>query len=265
MTRKHKPKEHRPREEPPLPPPPRPVRARRGRGLLRGCLVLLLIPHIWCGAFLPAWGVVRLVDFLHFRLAGFVVPGLVSRVEARHGRGGAYHQVYYTYRFRGHEYPADTRVDGPDPGGLAEGQSVEVRVLPGPGLGPQLLVPGAVGPGDDLWKMALFTLVWDGAMMVIVWPNCIRPLRQRSLVRAGLATPGRVTDREEGDRRKPYRVHYRYRPPSETEDRQGVMTVTKDEHYEVQVGDQLNVLYHPRKPRRSLLHRFAAYEAVPPA
>jgi hypothetical protein len=257
----------RPPHEETLPPPPRSVRARRGRGWVRGCLLLMLVPHVWCGALLPLLALHHLAGFLRFRLFGTVVPGRVHSLYRSHHRGTSYH-VRYTFVLRGGQREAEATVDEPAFGRLAAGDPVEVRVLAGSSVGPELLVDGARGPGGDLWKMWLFIAFWDGVLLVFVWQACIPPLRQRGLVRNGVTVLGLVTDKQQRKgKQSSYKVHYRYKAPTpdapgESVEWPGVMSVPEKDYDGLRIGERVMVLYDPRKPRRSLLYRCADYEVV---
>jgi hypothetical protein len=254
-----------------LPPPPRLVRPRPKRGWVRGGLFLLLIPHIWIGLLLPGLLVAWLARALHFSLFSDVVPGRVTRLEVRRSKTGPNYHVAYTYPLQGMDNTDEDSIDEAAFHRLAQGDEVQVRVLAGSSASPQLLEPGARGPWGDLGSMLFVTVFWDGLMMFLVWPAVIRPLRQRSLVRFGLVATGEVTDKSLfGNRPPTYRIRYLFDTPAGPDgpgdaSLPGKMFVEKSDYDEVRIGDTVTVLYDPRKLRRSLLYRFAAYEALPAA
>jgi hypothetical protein len=262
--KKHTP--HRP-EPPALPPPPRQSRPRRKRGAFLACLPLLLIPHMWCGALLPFWGVRELVDVVRFYQYGHVVPGRVQRLWTSRGKGGPSHHVAFTHELAGAEGSAEVTVNQAAYGRLAVGDAVEVRVLPGFRLGPQLLADGAPSPASNLWGVLVATVVWDGFMALFVCVAIMPPLRQRNLVRLGVAVPGRVTNKEvkRGGKSTTYHVYYCYTapaptPPGEDREYQAEMMVREEDYDDVLVEQRLTVLYDPRKSRRSLVYQCADYE-----
>jgi hypothetical protein len=250
-----------------LPPPPRRTRRRRGRGALRGFLPLLLLPHMWCGALLPLWTVRELVDVVRFYHYGHVVPGQIQRLHIDRGKGGPYHRVVYTYPLAGAEGTGEATVDEAVYGWLAVGDAVEVRVLPGFRVGPQLLVEGTRGPAIKVWELFVITLIWDGLMAVFVCLAIVPPLRQRKLVQLGVAAPGWVTNKyETKGKGHSYNVCYRYTAPApatpgEDMEYQAEMTVRGEDYDRVRAEDRVTVLYDPRKPRRSLVCQCADYEA----
>jgi hypothetical protein len=244
------------------------MRARKGRGALRGCLLLLLVPHIWCGALLPLMGLYQLAELVRFHTFGYVREGRVQRLRTERGKGGPYYRVEYTFELPTGMGTGEATVDEAAFSRLAVGDIVNVRFLPGFRAGPQLLADGARSPASDLWKIWLFIVFWDGAMLVLVWPGVVRPLRQRSLVRHGVAVPGRITDKYETKNQRPkgYRVRYSYSAPApgpsgEDMEYQRVMYIREEDYNRVRAEDRVIVLYDWRKPRRSLVYECADYEA----
>jgi hypothetical protein len=263
-------KKHAPRqpELPELPPPPRQLRNRRRRGALWAFLPLLLIPHMWCGAMLPFWGLRELVDVVHFYQYGHVVPGRVQRLWTSRGKGGPSHHVGFTHELAGAEGTGEVTLNEAAYNRLAVGDAVEVRVLPGFRLGPQLLVDGAQSPASNLWGMLVATVFWDGFMALFVCIAIVPPLRQRKLVRLGVAVPGQITNKQEkrGGKSTTYVVCYCYMapaptPPGEAIEYQAEMAVRSKDYDDVLVEQRVTVLYDPRKPRRSLVYQCADYEA----
>jgi hypothetical protein len=251
-------------------PPPRRVRARPWRSWAWGFLIFL-VPHVWVGVFLLGAAVFELVETVRFSLYSHDVPGRVSRLEVRRSKGRVSHWVHFTYREGLTDARAEAAVDEAGFGLLAEGQVVDVRILPGSRAGPYLLARGVSGPWAKLGAWWMITLFWDGFMAFLVW-NAFGPrLRHRSLVRHGVAARGEVTDVVEnrpsrGPRTFTIRYHFRAPPPDGVEEAewQGKMTVKKLGPVEAPVGSRHTVLYDPRRPRRSLLYRFADYQALAP-
>jgi hypothetical protein len=101
-------------------------------------------------------------------------------------------------------------------------------------------------------------------------------LRQRALVREGVAVEGVVVGKEAGSgggrsgsvqfcyRAPRYGVADRYKDRAAVADKewQVRMAVSRADFEAATVGAAVTVLYDPRQPSRSLLYAFAEYEAV---
>jgi hypothetical protein len=264
-----------------LPPVPRLVGARPGRGWLRGCLPLLLIPHVWIGIGFPIFLAVKLMGAIHFHLRGEVVPGRVTQLASHQGsKGRRSFSVCYTYQLGGAEQAAESSIDEAGFGRLTEGDPVQVRVLAGSSQGPQLLAAGAPSAWAELGGMLFFVLGWDGLLLIGFWPRSVRPLLQRALVRHGAATAGDITAKEPHTAKgsTTYKVRYRYRTPPlprndaalTTDEATGrewerTMTVTGGDYPVVAVGARVTILYYRRWPRWSIVYRCAAYRTLPPS
>jgi hypothetical protein len=261
-----------------LPPPPRRVEARPGRAWLRRCLPLLFIPHVWIGLGLPIVAAVNVLGMIDFHLRGEVVPGRVTNLATHTSRkGGRSFSVSYTYQAGGAEHTAESPIYEAGFGLLAEGDPVQVRVLPGSSRRPQLLAPGAPTEWSGWGGVLFFMLGWDGLLLVGFWPRSVRPLLQRTLVRSGAATDGSITakDTQTVKGTTYYKVRYRYRTPVAPRADAGVltdeatgrdwertMTVEEEDYTAVSVGTRVTVLYSRWWPWWSIVYRCAAYRVL---
>jgi hypothetical protein len=207
---------------------------------------------------------------------GVTVDGEVtgkSDLPERGVRGG---RLKFTYHVRGEEYSAEDTVDEDALDSLHVGAAVKVRVLSGWPDHPQLVEPsGRAGRGRGLW---LGLAVLGNVALGTLFRRCLRePLRQRALVREGVATEGVIVRKEvRGGRRLSRAIQFCYRAPRYGVAREGdeVRAAVADKEWQVrmpvgrvdfeaaQVGDAVTVLYDPRQPSRSLIYPFADYEAV---
>ncbi len=254
-----------------LPPPPRAAARRPGRRGLLGhapltvrllCLggLGLLLVALWLVA--SSWVVRRF---------GMTVPGEVA-ARSPGPKGTREGRVQFTYVVKGQEYSAEEAVDEAALDRLHSGAQVQVRVLSAWPSRPLLVEPaGHAGRGNGV--ALAFALLGNVALGVLL-RRCLRePLKQRALVREGIATEGVVVRKEVGSgRRASWGVQYCYRAPRHgaapavaDKEWQVRMAVGRADFEAVQVGATVLVLYDPRQPSRSVIYPFAAYEAIDPS
>src|SRR5205823_12903953 len=95
----------------------------------------------------------------------------------------------------------------------------------------------------------------------------------RRLIRQGAAASATIIEKKEiAGRPSRHTIHYEYRVPSEAVDGQVLSTpvlltasmkVRPQDYQQAQIGDQVVVLYHPERPRRSVIYRYSDYGCVP--
>jgi hypothetical protein len=261
-------------------PPPRPVQ-RRG-GWQSGCglwfLRLFLLPHTLAGVWLLAMATASTVLWVGVLLLGTEVAGnVVRKTEHRSRKGGVYREVEYSFLVDGVEYTGKVSPDADGYAALQEGQPITVRALPwAPGGGDSI---GGFGrrhwprmPGcSPFWDVTWFwfiALFWNGILSVFLWQAYVRPWFQRRLLRHGLPATGVVLQARSGTNRgtRFLRVRYEYTPaPGDAgADRlyAGSVTATGPGFPAFEEGDELTVLYDPRRPRRSVPYRLADYEVT---
>ena len=252
-----------------LPSPPRLARRRPGRRRLLGHVPLLvwllcaigfglLLLTLWIAG--SAWAI---------SVFGMTVDGEVKArlpVPIRGDRGGRVKFIYYV---KEKEYSAEDTVDEAAFAELHAGMAVKVRVLSGWPTHPLLIEPA--GRSDRGWGFYL-ALAWLGniALVLLVRLCLRRPLRQRALVREGVATDGVIVGKEAGSGWRPsLEVQYSYQAPrygTALADRewQVRMPVSREDFEAAHVDAAITVLYDPRQPSRSMIYPFADYEAVGP-
>jgi hypothetical protein len=202
---------------------------------------------------------------------GSVVPGTVTGKSASEPPQPPSYRVRFTYHFKGQERTAEAAVDEATLDRLYVGLDVKVKVL---GLWPDR--PRLWDPrGRVSWDATCLlagSLLWTAAAAVLLWRSLRKALRQRELVRDGVATAGWVVRKAAG------RVHYGYRAPQFGVGRQVgaagdgaavaerewqvVMPVRHGDFEAVQPGETVLVLYDPHQPSHSVIYPFADYAAV---
>lgn len=253
-------------------PTPRPIRRRAGHGWFIGCANVFILPHTIIGIVALAGVVWMTLLALAVTVAGAVVPGQVTDRTSSRGKSGTTYRVTYTYRLGEMVHTGGAVVPEAAYQHLPKGAAVEVRVLPVlPEATAYLEGVGATSRWADLGGFWFFALFWNGVTSVFVWMLFIWPWLLRGVVRWGVPTKGRVTGKDERrGKSTSYHVSYTYQVPQivdglETgtlEERTGTMQVRFEDYKMAQEGDRVTVLYHPRRPGRSLIYRYAAYEVV---
>jgi hypothetical protein len=91
----------------------------------------------------------------------------------------------------------------------------------------------------------------------------VRPWRQRNLIRFGQAAVARVTEVTSWPEKQNtvYGVRYEFTPGVHGDPpvRGSVRVTHPRSAADVAVGDELTVIYDPRRPRRNVLYRFAKF------
>jgi Protein of unknown function (DUF3592) len=252
-------------------PTPRRVAAREGCAY--GCglwaVRLFCLPHTLVGPFIAYQAVRAVILSLGVLLAGVEVEGTVTRKAETQHRKGPYYSADYVFTVDHAQYTAQTMLDADEYASLHEGQPIPVRVWEAfPQSGHW---PGVSGspPYGSVVGLCLGALFWNGMVSFIVWKFYLRPWRRRRLVRYGVPAVGRVHEvRVSQEKGGPaYRVYYTFTAgPSELfggRQSGSVRVSPPNDASDVKAGDVLTVLYDPKRPRRSLLYRFADHKAVP--
>jgi Protein of unknown function (DUF3592) len=252
-------------------PTPRPVWYRNGA--VQGCgqwfLRLFILPHTLAGVGLVVATVCAIVMHVAILFVGTEVDGrIVGKIEEP-GEDRRQHSLEYTFQLDGDDYRSQARVDAEDYPAAKVGDPISVRTLRWfpeiahwprvPGYSPLLTVAG----------LLCFSVFWNGLLSVFAWRAYLRPWRHWRLVRYGRPARGivRRVERRVSEGPATVRVHYAYTtPPGDKPTRvvAGSMSGSGPEADAIEVGSVVTVLYLPRKPRRSLLYRFAAYRAAAP-
>jgi hypothetical protein len=261
-----------------LPPPPRLVRRRPGRHGLLGHVPLAVWLLCLAGAgllVLAVWLVVRPWLITQF---GMTVSGEVTGKSplSERARAGV---VQFRYYVQEQKHEGEDTVAGEAFDRLHPGSPVKVRVLPAWPDDPVLVEPASrAGRGSGV--LLVLALLGNLALAILVRAYLREPLRQRALVREGVATGGVIVSKEAGSgRRTSWAVQYTYRAPRyglphggdgdgravAEKEWQVRMAVSQEDHEAAQVGAAMTVLYDPRQPSRSLVYDFATYEAVSPS
>ena len=262
-----------------------PRRAKRRKiGMQNGCIQLFIVPHTLVGIGL----ICSLLLQIAVMLFGTIAPGTITDLTShRSSKGHATYHAHYEYRWNGVRYAGKNQVDADDYFLARKGQSVAIKILPlAPGWGEIVMIPGASNRGM-IGVQLFITLFWNGIVGVFYVAMYGPLVKDKSLVRNGVATTGRIIEKTiSRGKSTSYHVEYEYvaaassdgAPESPWGNARGVetvrsqtsenapirakMTVPKDEYEGLERGQKFTVLYDARKPRRSVIYRFANYSAV---
>jgi hypothetical protein len=255
-----------------LPPPPRAVRRRAGHGWFIGCTHLFILPHTLGGIFLLGLLAVTVAGLVSVTFFGSEIPGRIVELQARKGKRGTNYYVSYRYQVGDSFHQLEVPIDADGYQTLQKDAAITVRVLmTAPIFAPQLLVPG-VHPWREAAGIVFAALFWNGIMSVFLWTLYVEPWRLRRLVKLGTPTTGVITGKEvRRGKNTSWIIKFDYQAPIEagpgmeflgSTTMKSKMSVREADFQAAEVGDQVTVLYHPLRPRRALIYRFADYEAV---
>jgi hypothetical protein len=254
-----------------LRPPPRPVRLRPGRaaGVIAPTVLLPAVAAGGVGFLL--WALGGLIGVTLVECFGTSVPGQVtSPVSVPYGKSRR-PCVAFRYEVAGREYSAVTELLVSKHPELKEGTDVQVQVSTlMPGVRPHLLVPG-VDPWAGVWPLlggAVFTCAIAVTVAVAALAEIWRP---RRLVQVGRVVVGVVESVKSHRVKGGVAYSIRYQFPLEGDrlvpdfpvGQHATMQVPENQFKEVAAGEEVVVVFDPGRPRRSVVYRFAAWEAVP--
>lgn len=251
-------------------PTPRRVRLRGGLGA--GCglwfIRLFILPHTLAGVFILGQAVWGTGLYFGIWLFGDEYPGAVTNKSARPGRQGkTVYALDYEYMVAGQLYTGRASVNAEEYQETAEGDRFSIRALESaPTSDPWARLPGQT----PLWNVGgrwLIALFWNGILSVFLWHLYVRPWQMRRLVRRGRPAAGIVRGawRTPGNKQTTYDLTYEYavtvRLVGEPAVYTAKMTSGQSSASGAKPGDVVTVLYDPRTPARSLVYKYADYEA----
>lgn len=270
-------------------PPPRRVAKRQNFNSVRpDWLALFMVPHALVGI-----GALFVALFYLFVLCfGITVPGTASNVSrSTSSKGTVTYNVTYNYRLGTADYSSSTQISREELAGAATGARVNVRTLAWmPGVGQTLFIPGGsrLGTGSDVYS---FALAWNAVVILFYLVIFGGAWKEKSLVKKGLAVRGRVlAKRVLRGKGASYLIKYEYTPVASETTRgsgsigpwasgdtvrsvpasesaggrfYGEMTVPKPDFEVIRRGDEMTVLYDPKKPKKSILFATSAYVPAP--
>jgi hypothetical protein len=248
-----------------LDPPPRPVRLRNRleAGCLVGCLQIFILPHTVVGFFILSEFFSAAYYYVAVSRSGVDLEGRVTnKVETAHRKGPSY-CLDYVFSKDGEKHAGQVYVSAEVYSAFQIGDPLPLRVYsPTPREGRWHLIPGE-SPGLDLAGTGFACLFWNGIVWGMYWFMYVRPWRQRNLIRHGQAAVARVTDVTSWQEKSQtvHRVRYEFNPglPGDPPVRGRVHVRPPMTAADVTAGDELTVVYDPRRPRRNVLYRFSRF------
>jgi hypothetical protein len=245
-----------------LPPPPRTVHGGFSLGLW--FIRLFILPHMCVGAgLIGAVGLTCMTALFGADLEARVVKAYTSH-SSKHGT--VYH-LDYRYHGASREYTNSDTVTANayavvNRPGEAEGRAVTVRVRYLE-LGPvhYHLLLQECSPWKSAGGLLLFAGFWNGVLSVFVHLAWVAPIRNRLLVRHGLATPGTLlSTRESPGKSTTYYAKFRFVDPGTGQEIEREMTLPGRAQYTAARPKQpVTVLYDPRRPKRALVYELSGY------
>lgn len=231
----------------------------------------LLMPHTWIALLSPIFFVWLFLG--HYNPEVKTDGTVVRHYTAYNRRGEQTHRVIYRYKVRGRDYWNDERV-APDVYDQFEKGKTAIKVEANHNLLERGYDAHIVLETDNNFPYifgALWCAIWYVAVSATAWGMCGPFLRSQYLVRAGYAVAGTVTDlkiktgRRQGDR---------FPTISYTYDAQHVengvpkslscgseMPVSQAQYDQTHVGDTVTILYDAKKPKYSIVYKYADHVA----
>jgi hypothetical protein len=243
-----------------LPSPPRKVRRCR-YFQLAGHYVFLVVLLMFVQVF---WSIT--VGTLQILWFSTVVPATVTNIQVSPGGRGPSYNLCVSYDFQGAAYAHQISIGPRQAEELKPGDVVSVQLLPERPDRPQLYQEDYPCVFVTV-LLCLFTLLPTGGLAKLLWQLFVAPWQVRMLMREGAATPGRIVDKKQTSGRCPtYRIAYEYQAPSpDTLAPVAVrtsMNVQLEDFLQAAVGDEVVVLYQPKRPRKSVIGRYTDYQFV---
>jgi hypothetical protein len=248
-----------------LPPPPRQLRRSRGYGqIVVYCCSLVLVVLFGQLFVRIAFGTIKFTWFSD------VIPAQVIRVFTKEGKRGPNYYLELAYRINDADINASIPVSREEAQHQI-GDQVEVMVLVEYPDSPQIyyshypkvLVTSFV---------SVLGLAPVAVIASLLWNLIGAPWRLRQLLREGELARGVIVDRKERKSKSPkYTLIYEFTAPAPIDAGQvnevrvtvrGNMQVYAEDYRDCQIGDRVDIVFHPKKPRRNVIYRYADYQIV---
>jgi hypothetical protein len=229
-----------------FPPPPRRVRRKAGTGCAVAFPRLFILPHC-------LFGIGMLLDVparFYVYHCGTPVKAIIQSIERRASKkGGDYYVIGYHYSLNHRRFDEENQT-------LSAGEGMHTKVgdtidgrAAGMLVGSPMFLRTDEGDGDT-WRLLWISLVWNCFCALGIYVAWVIPIRQRRLVRFGVATPGVITERKESRRRGvTYTIAFEF-VTSGGDMVTGEQDVSKRGWDLPGDGSMVTVIYDPRRPRR---------------
>lgn len=242
--------------------PPRRVQLQTSVPIL--CqLALFLIPHVWLG-----------IGAICFALTGIALGiigvdhlGVIDHLDSYPTRSNRC-ELKYHFTKDGVTHPSKVDYCTEEVQKLKDGDLMIVRTLPWD-YNFERPLSSQHRELSDYFVPIPVAIVFASLVLLggstAIW---IGPLRQRHLVRNGIAVHGTVTAKlkdKDGRGNSRYWVWYSYMAPgSQNAPIEKRMQITGEGFNYIKEGDDVTVLCDPHDPRRSIIYRFCKYKALKP-
>ena len=245
-----------------LPPVPRRVRVR-GWGVLLGLwfVRLFVFPHCCAGAVM----LVATLTVSACALAGCETQGHITQLLPAKQKTSA--TMEYSFDAGGRTFNGSSNLSAEEYAALTERQPVE-------GLAPITIKYVCIGrfhygmakAYDRMWAplvfLLVFTLFWDGIMVLVVYEVWIKPVLERQLYRRGVETAGRLIALEiDRGKSTSFAVTYEFLDGAGLR-RESRMTVSEEMWGRCREGMPVRVLYSSLNPKRSVVYELGQYRLL---
>jgi hypothetical protein len=193
---------------------------------------------------------------------GTHVQARIHKLEPRTSKkGGDYYVVGFDYELNRRRYSEEfDSLSAAERMRTKIGDTIDGRAAAV--FGHALFLKSSLDINDDVLRLGLFSLFWNGIMSAFVYMLWIHPIRQRLLVRNGDTAPGTITRRTETrGKGTTYTLCYTFRT------RFGEVIETKSNvsqagYHAAFEGAPVTVIYNPSRPKRSVPYEYSDFLVI---
>lgn len=249
---------------------PRQIKTRAGLWGDIKPFLWILVPHTWIAVAAPF---VLVWFFMSYFYPEVTTEGTVTRhYTSVNSKGAKVQHVVYRYAAKGNNYTNDESVSAGLYNKVDNGSSiVPVLATRNPLDGSYVAhIPNGESIMFPFVFFTVWCVVWCTFTGFFVWGCCAPYLRSSHLVRFGTPAVGSITDKrmkKVGRDRPIPMIEYTYEAKTDeggmrhVERCRNEMRVPKDQYEKIQAGDVVTVLYDEKKPKRSVVYKYADHEA----
>lgn len=236
-----------------------------GQSMGIGCLRLFILPFILIGIGVVVMFLAKAVIIV----AGVTVPGKVVDKKVTTDSDGNSYKVFYTYLTDDQSQHHSKTVPQDVYNTIEVGMNVPVKHLP--------FLPNLISTpqftSDNPWRelgfYMLFGLLWNSIVSVFAYIAYILPWQIANLYKYGDVGLAKITDKtlaSDSDGDATYYIHYTYESPTKYGFIGDVFkkkhNLPKEDWEKLQVGNEITILFHPRKPKNSVPYAYGGYKVI---
>jgi hypothetical protein len=190
---------------------------------------------------------------------GTHVQAKIHKLERRTSKkGGDYYVVGFDYQLNGRRYSEEFDSISADEGMRTKiGDTIDGHAASV--FGHAEFLKSSLDINDDVLRLGLWSLGWNGLLSVFVYLLWIHPIRQRLLVRNGDTASGTITRRTETrGKGTTYTLWYSFRTRF-GEDIETKANVSQVDYRDAFEGAAVTVIYDPGRPKRSVPYEYSDF------